>query len=117
MTTSPLQHSDASTSISAQIERLRTCDTPRVQETFQAVLAELRTRDDADMIAIIWQTDDVQMQRPDLTVEQSRDVLARLDRCHDATIGINWDVIDCIAHNCYSEPDNLDELRELAEVD
>lgn len=117
MTNHSTQTSEVTTSIGTLLEHIRTCDTSSVQEIFQTVLVELRSRSDADCIAIVWQTDDVQMQRPDLTEEQCQEVLHRLNSGHDANIGINWDVIDCVAHDCYPEPDNLDELRELAEAD
>ena len=44
-------------------------------------------------IDIRWTIEDVQSVRPDLTNEQAGDVLCYLKRKHDASIGINWDVI------------------------
>ena len=44
-------------------------------------------------IASIWSIEDVQSVRPGLTDDQAWDVLQRVRRCHDATIGINWDVL------------------------
>jgi len=117
MTNHSNQHTDYTTSIANMIEQIRTSDTSEIQSACHALLAELRTRPVAESIAIIWQIDDVQMQRPDLDAEQCREVLASIRRHHDANIGINWDVIDCAAHHCYPEPDNLIELRELAEAD
>lgn len=104
-------------SIPAMAAQICQTDTAQLLSAFDTLLGELRSRSDADRIAIIWQTDDVQMQRPDLTEEQCQEVLHRLNRHHDATIGINWAVIDCAADHCYLEPDNLAELRELAEAD
>ena len=52
-----------------------------------AFLAERR------QIAVIWSVEDVQEIRPDLTDEQAWDVLEHAERHHDATIGINWDVL------------------------
>ena len=103
--------------VPAMVAQICAGDTSQVQCALQALSSELSNRPDADSIAIIWQTDDVQMQRPDLGIDQCREVLGHLDRYHDATIGINWDVIDYVAHDCYPEPDNLAELRELAEAD
>lgn len=54
-----------------------------------------------DSISITWHVDDVLQQRPDLTREQARQVLRELDRDHDATVGINWDVIDCTAETLF----------------
>ena len=44
-------------------------------------------------IATLWHIDDVQEVRPDLTPEQCIEVLKECERQHDATIGINWDVL------------------------
>jgi len=57
-----------------------------------------RIGDDMDedlgnMIAIAWWTRDVQEVRPDLTDEQANEVLYMCEHRHDASIGINWDVI------------------------
>lgn len=56
-----------------------------------------------DEIAIIWSAEDVLSIRPDLTPDQALDVLQRVDHKHDATIGINWDVLDCHASWMYPE--------------
>jgi hypothetical protein len=48
-------------------------------------------------IAAIWSIQDVQEVRPDLTEEQCWEVLQATRRYHDATIGINWDVLGCHA--------------------
>lgn len=48
-------------------------------------------------IQITWCTDDVLKQAEEegiiLTLEQCKEVLDHVDKNHDATIGINWDVI------------------------
>jgi hypothetical protein len=56
-----------------------------------AVLATRR------QIAAIWSIEDVQEVRPDLTEEQCWEVLQHVRHDHDATIGINWDVLSCHA--------------------
>jgi len=48
-------------------------------------------------IAIRWHLKDVQSVRPDLSDEQASIVLNRLENNHDATIGINWEVIEIVA--------------------
>ena len=48
-------------------------------------------------ITVIWHIEDVQMVRPDLDAEQAYEVLTAVKRNHDATIGINWDVLSTIA--------------------
>lgn len=52
-----------------------------------AILAKSR------LIAAIWGTDDVRLIRPDLTEKQAWQVLQAVDRGHNATVGINWDVL------------------------
>jgi len=64
-------------------------------------------------IQISWHWEDVQGRRPDLNEDQCREVLSMLKKWHDATIGINWDVIDAAANGTFPEPDNLAELRDL----
>ncbi len=48
-------------------------------------------------IAVIWCIEDVQEVRPDLTEDQCWEVLQNVKRNHDATIGINWEVLRCVA--------------------
>jgi len=49
-------------------------------------------------ISVVWCTDDViqtaKEKGIELTEEQISDVLSLMQSEHDATIGINWDVID-----------------------
>lgn len=52
-------------------------------------------------IAIIWHIDDVREVRPDLTDEQARDVFYSVQENHDATIGVNWDVLSFWADHLY----------------
>lgn len=61
------------------------------EHDIHAVLAKRR------QIAVIWSIEDVQEIRPDLTDEQAWVVLQAACRYHDATIGINWDVLGCHA--------------------
>ena len=50
-----------------------------------------------DAIAVVWLLDDVICTAEEmgytLTEEQARDILAEISHRHDATIGINWEVI------------------------
>jgi len=48
-------------------------------------------------IAVVWCVEDVQSVRPDLDDDQAWEVLQQARRHHDATIGINWDVLNCHA--------------------
>jgi len=56
-----------------------------------------------DTIAIQWNVEDVQSVRSDLTADQCREVLAEVRDRHDATIGVNWDVLEQIADTLFPE--------------
>ena len=56
-----------------------------------------------DEIAIIWSVEDIKTQCPWLSDDDAYEVLCRLDQKHDATIGINWDVIDITADIMFGE--------------
>ena len=60
-----------------------------------------------DEIAIIWSVDDVLQECDWLNKDQAMEVLHDLEHNHDATIGINWDVIRYKADAMY--PDNETE--------
>ena len=47
-----------------------------------------------DEISITWTIDDVLYIRPNLTIDQAREVLQEIKLNHDASIGINWTVIE-----------------------
>lgn len=55
------------------------------------------------IVSIKWATEDVWEVRPDLTEQQADKVLDALVDKHDATIGVNWDVIEIIANNMFPE--------------
>ena len=57
---------------------------------------------------ITWHIDDVLSIRPDLTKEQASDVLYKACAKHDASIGVNWDVLDTIASWHYPKKDKTD---------
>jgi hypothetical protein len=74
------------------------------------VHAVLATR---HQIAAIWSIEDVQEVRPDLTEEQCRDALEATRRYHDATVGINWDVLSCHADMLFgSAPEGTDQPED-----
>ena len=56
-----------------------------------------------DTIAIYWSVEDVISIRPDLTQTQAAEVLQTAKQTHDATIGINWDVLSYIAAQAFPE--------------
>lgn len=47
-----------------------------------------------DKIAITWCIEDVKEIAEDLTDDECREVLQLAENKHDATIGINWDVLE-----------------------
>ena len=67
-----------------------------------------------DSISITWNIDDVRMayNRP-ITDDQCREVLARADKYHDCTIGINWDVLVCYAREVTNDDDEDDDPGTL----
>ena len=60
-------------------------------------------------IASIWCIEDVQEVRPDLTDQEAWEVLKAADHYHDATIGINWEVLSSHAELLFGEPLDTDE--------
>ena len=54
-----------------------------------------------DFIAIKWSIEDVQEVRPSLTDAQRREVLARVRHCHDAAIGVTWNVLSMVADDLF----------------
>ena len=64
---------------------------------------------DPDEITIKWHVDDVLSVRPDLTKDQAREVLYELDHSHDASLGINWEVIEIVAENMFEPPKEPDD--------
>lgn len=68
----------------------------------EAVKKDLGLGEDKDSISISWHIDDVKEIAPDLTDDQCREVLQNADNDHDATIGVNWDVLEY----------HVDEVRE-----
>ncbi|MEZ6143809.1 MAG: hypothetical protein R3B84_24855 [Zavarzinella sp.] len=55
----------------------------------------------APQIAIVWQIEDVREVRPDLSNDQCWQVLQACKRYHDASVGINWDVIRSTADHLF----------------
>ena len=55
-------------------------------------------------INIVWSTIDVidrakEMEVAELSIEEATIILNEIERRHDASIGINWDVISCHIEN------------------
>ena len=71
-----------------------------------------RLHTDRKEIASVWMIDDVLEIRPDLTEEQAWDVLREAERRHDATIGINWDVLHYHAQSLFGDAPKDGEADE-----
>ncbi|MFZ1932672.1 MAG: hypothetical protein WCB27_25385 [Thermoguttaceae bacterium] len=84
-------------------------DCPRCESDGLDIHAVLAVR---RQIAAGWSIDDVREIRPDLTDEQAWDVLQAVERNHDATIGINWDVLDYHAERLFGDGPETDEAEE-----
>lgn len=71
-----------------------------VYERLQAGAVEeaMAILEDKNFIFIEWQRDDITMRAEELGIElnedQIWDILSCLQSNHDASVGINWDVID-----------------------
>ena len=64
---------------------------PKVKD----VIARLQRMNQEDTICIpIWSIADVLDRDSSLTKEQAENILDKMHMKHDASIGINWDVID-----------------------
>lgn len=64
-------------------------------------------------IAVIWTIGDVQCIRRDLNDEQAWRVLQAARRHHDATIGINWDVLGYHAESLFGDAPSTDSAEEV----
>jgi hypothetical protein len=68
-----------------------------------------------DEIAIIWNIEDVQSIRPDLTDYQASDVLNYLKDNHDANSGINWGTIEVVTDNLFPIVESITYQPEAME--
>ena len=55
--------------------------------------SDIRRLTDPDWICDWWHIDDVQSLNQDLTDDECREVLKKIEHNFDATVGINWEVI------------------------
>ncbi len=77
---------------------------PVVREVSQSMASDIhRLLATRRQIAHIWSIEDVQSQCDWLTDEQAWEVLQSVKRHSDASVGINWDVIDQFAHDLYPQ--------------
>jgi hypothetical protein len=56
-------------------------------------------------VAVIWNVEDVQSVREDLSEDQAWAVLKRCRRVHSCELGFNWLLIETVADFLFPEPD------------
>ena len=76
-----------------------------IQQMGYGIANSLSSDRDNKKISIEWHIDDVQSIRSDLNDEQAMNVLNMVMRKHDATVGVNWEVLDTWASILYPEGD------------
>ncbi|EAA1242937.1 DUF1380 family protein [Enterobacter hormaechei] len=57
--------------------------------------------EDEPLLMVMWHKEDVSQVRPDLTDEQCVQVMRKIKDCHDANVGVNWDVISDTAETLF----------------
>ncbi len=55
-------------------------------------------------VAVIWSIEDVQEVWPDLSDDQTWEVLQRCWRRHDCEVGLTWTLIELVADDLFPEP-------------
>ncbi|GIK15187.1 MAG: hypothetical protein BroJett003_01510 [Planctomycetota bacterium] len=60
-------------------------------------------------VAVLWSIEDVQAVRPDLSDNQSWDVLQRCIRVHHCEVGFTWLLIETVADDLFPHADTTEE--------
>lgn len=76
-----------------------------IEQMGYAVVSEASNDRSLMKISIEWHIDDVLEIRPDLDDRKAMNVLNMVMRKHDATVGVNWEVLDFWATELYPEGD------------
>ena len=73
--------------------------------TVKELIKHLESYNPDDVIAYdLWSVDDVLHEGyPEVTRAQAEEVLGRMERYKDASIGMNWDVLNYHLHDVMSE--------------
>jgi len=58
-------------------------------------IAEMEKKGMTTEVSFKWCAGDILGTNPNLTMQQVEDVLTLMERRHDCTVGINWDVVQC----------------------
>jgi hypothetical protein len=59
-------------------------------------------------VAVIWNIEDVQSVRTDLSDDQSWEVLGQCRKVHDCSVGFGWELIEIVADDLFPEIDKGD---------
>jgi hypothetical protein len=77
-----------------EMEVGETIDTPLGKKSVELVTAALKQYlDPNEWVSFHWSVDDVLSHRPKLTRSEALEVLHVCKKCHNAEIGISWDII------------------------
>jgi len=76
-----------------------------IEQMGYAVVSETSNDRSLMKISIEWHIDDVLEIRPDFDDRKAMNVLNMVMRKHDATVGVNWEVLDFWATELYPEGD------------
>jgi len=83
--------------------------------TVKELIKHLETHNPEDVIAYdLWSVDDViggGHDYPEVTQEQAEEVLGRMERYKDCTIGMNWDVMNYHLDEVMSEATQLNPCQ------
>lgn len=60
------------------------------------------------VLTVEWHIEDVLSNSPHLTEEQAEQVLRCIDKNNDATVGVNWDVIDATVDLLFPSADECE---------
>lgn|ERR1035437_9161948 len=77
------------------------------------ITKEVDPKELPDQISLVWTVSDVKCVRPDLSREECREVLAVVERMHDATLGVTWDTLEDAAEELFPLDDATS--RDIAE--
>lgn len=102
-----------------QLAQLMAAD-ENVAGEHQAILQDVKTQqeivEDPDVMSVSWSIQDVQAERPDLSDDQARDVLAYVIDNHDANNGVNWEAINYASYVLFGDAPEAAEKKEEESV-
>ncbi|EFH5783321.1 TPA: hypothetical protein ACWQUH_004818 [Escherichia coli] len=57
--------------------------------------------EDEPLLIVMWHKEDIAEVRTDLTDEQCVQVMQKIRQCHNADVGVNWEVISTTANELF----------------